>query len=81
MGAVTSVVISCDGTRIVSGADDNTVKVWDAVTGFVLSTLEGHTGKVKSVAISSDGTRIVSGSWDHTVKIWDSVTGYYILCN
>ena len=27
---VNSVAFSSDGTRIVSGGDDNTVKVWDA---------------------------------------------------
>ena len=32
-----------DGSKIVSGSGDKTVKVWDAVTGTVLQTLKGHT--------------------------------------
>src|SRR5207253_1643805 len=73
--AVTSVAISDDGHRIVSGSRDTTVKVWDIGKGAggvkLLRTLPGHTATVNSVAISSNGTRIVSGSDDKTVRIWD----------
>ncbi len=40
-------VITClqfDGNRIVSGSDDNTLKVWSALTGNIIRTLVGHTG-------------------------------------
>jgi WD40 repeat protein len=72
---VTSVAFSSDGSRIVSGSDGNTVRIWDAMSGVTLHTLKGHTGLVTSVAFSSDGLRIVSGSWDHTVRIWDAASG------
>ena len=42
--------------------DDKNVIIWDAVTGYVKATLEGHSSSVKSVAISHDGATIVSGS-------------------
>src|ERR1700761_1496413 len=32
-GALNSVVYSNDGTRIVSGSSDRTVRIWDATTG------------------------------------------------
>ncbi|MCJ1329364.1 hypothetical protein MMC10_006043, partial [Thelotrema lepadinum] len=49
--------------------------VWDAATGSLLQTLEGHSDWVNSVAFSHDGQRIVSGSGDKTVKVWDAATG------
>ena len=75
-GWVNSVSFSGDGSRIVSGSGDKTVRVWDAVSGeCVLGPLEGHTRWVMSVSFSGDGLRIVSGSSDNTVRVWDAVSG------
>jgi WD40 repeat protein len=58
---------SLDGTRIVTGSHDKTVRLWDAGTGEpVVEPLRGHTDSVNSVSFSPDGTRIVTGSWDKT---------------
>ncbi|KAJ6456305.1 hypothetical protein DFH09DRAFT_1505558 [Mycena vulgaris] len=73
---VLSVVYSPDGTRIASGSNDNTIRVWDAVTGqLVGEPLVGHSDSVLSVAFSPDGTRIASGSDDKTVRVWGAATG------
>nr|CAI5850626.1 unnamed protein product [Callosobruchus analis] len=69
-------VITClqfCGNRIVSGSDDNTLKVWSATTGKCLRTLVGHTGGVWSSQMS--GSIIISGSTDRTLKVWDADTG------
>ena len=73
-----AVAHSPDGTKIVSGSLDKTVRVWDAVTGTLINTLQGHSGGVTAVAYSPDGTKIVSGSGDKTVRVWDAVTGTLI---
>ncbi|KPA10419.1 hypothetical protein MHK_009379 [Candidatus Magnetomorum sp. HK-1] len=75
---VNSVSYSPDGRRIVSGSDDNTVKIWNAETGKLIRSLTGHSSSVRSVSFSPDGRRIVSGSSDKTVKIWDAETGKLI---
>jgi WD40 repeat protein len=69
---VNSVAYSPDGTRIVSGSNDETLKIWDAASGAELLTLSGHTSYVNAVAYSPDGARIVSGSADNTPKVWDA---------
>jgi len=74
-GQILAVAFSRDGTRIVSGSYDNSVRVWDASTGAELNTLKGHTNSVNSVAFSRDSTRIVSGSDDESVRVWDVSTG------
>ena len=73
---VLCVAFSPDGTRIVSGSEDQTAKVWDARTGMLLLNLKGHTERILCVSFSPDETRIVTGSWDQTAKVWDARTGH-----
>eukprot|EP00741_Cyanophora_paradoxa_P015548 tig00020902_g15009.t1 len=40
-----------DGKRIISGSNNNSVRVWDAETGAELLQLQGHTDSVTSVAV------------------------------
>ena len=68
-------LFSNDCTQIVSGSQDKSVLVWDALTGVEMKELKGHTGSVDSVAFSSDGAWIVSGSEDKSVRVWDVSTG------
>ena len=72
---VNSVAFSPDGTTLASGSSDNTVRLWDGVTGAHKATLRGHGGDVYSIAFSPDGTTLASGSSDNTVRLWDGVTG------
>ncbi len=79
---ITSVAFSPDGTKIVSGSYDKTIKVWDlgalrpqiapSWPKLTLEKMNAHSGIIMSVAFSPDGTKIVSGSWDNTIKVWDS---------
>src|SRR5258706_413731 len=74
--AVESVSYSPNGTRVVTGSDDKTIRIWDAESGAVIGEpLTGHTGRVSSVAYSPDGRHIISGSYDRTIRIWDAKTG------
>ena len=73
---VTAVAWSPDGKRIATGSDDG-VRVWDAVTGEGVLSLE-HGSKVRSVAWSPDASRIAAGSGDG-VRVWDAVTGEGVL--
>ncbi|KAF3060313.1 hypothetical protein CFAM422_011473 [Trichoderma lentiforme] len=72
---VTSVAFSADHKHIASGSKDNTVKIWDAVTGVCLQTFEGHTDWVTSVIFLPNSEKVVSGSVDETIKIWNATTG------
>ncbi|KAK5610771.1 F-box/WD repeat-containing protein 7 [Crenichthys baileyi] len=69
-------VITClqfSGDLIVSGSDDNTLKVWSAITGKCLRTLTGHTGGVWCSQMA--GATVISGSTDRTLRVWDAESG------
>jgi WD40 repeat protein len=69
-GFVRSVCIFDDGIHIVSGSDDNTVMVWNVLTGECEQTLFGHTDWITSVCVFDKGKCIIAGSMDKTIKIW-----------
>jgi WD40 repeat protein len=58
-GSINSVVFSQDGSRIVSGSDDNMLKVWDA-NSFEMIGKFYTAGPVKGVAVS--WPRIAAGA-------------------
>jgi WD40 repeat protein len=68
-------MFSPDGTMLVSGSHDQTVRLWDVNTGECLKVLRGHDNWVWSVAYSPDGYRIATASQDETIKLWDAKTG------
>jgi len=55
-------------------ADDGTLKsyfrIWDAKTGFLIQTLEGHTDDIFAASFSYDGTTIITASKDNTCRVW-----------
>ena len=56
---ILSAGFSPDGTRVVSGSYDGSLRIWNAATGEIGRVLEGDSREVNSVSFSPDGTRVV----------------------
>jgi COMPASS component SWD3 len=46
------------------------VQIWDATTGDLLTTYQGHHQQIKALSWSSDGKHISSASIDGLVLVW-----------
>ena len=75
--AIRSVAFSPDGSRIVSGNEDNTLQLWDAQTGQPIGPARpARTLWDRSVAFSPDGSRIAASSAEGgTLLLLDAKTG------
>jgi WD40 repeat protein len=74
-GQVTSIAFSSDGSQIVSGSEDGTVRIRPVASSEEqLTPITGHDARVAQVVFSSDGSRLLSGSDDKTVRIWDGLS-------
>lgn len=73
-GQLFRVAMSADGQLAVSAMPDNTLTVWDVVSGQELCVLVGHLAQINDVAMSADGQIIISASSDKTLKVWNIST-------
>ncbi len=69
------------GEYLATASYDKTVKVWDSLTGDLITTLrppigDGNEGKLFAVAISPDGHNVACGGF--TGKQWDNNFSIYI---
>ena len=69
-GAVLSVAISPDGSKIATAGRDGTAKLWNW-EGSTLVELKGHEGPVSFITFSTDGQVVATAGEDGTVRLWD----------
>lgn len=72
--ALTTLVLSADGRRAVTGADDGKARVWDLQHGRLLATLT-HPLKVTEAAFAAEEQFVLTTSADGTFRLWDWSAG------
>jgi WD40 repeat protein len=70
LAEVSTVAVNRDGSRVATGADDDTAAVWDAATGQMLSLCKGHAGKLTAVLFRPDGHQAATLADDGTARLW-----------
>lgn len=70
-----SVSFSPDGRRVLAGARNRNVCLFDVNTGQLLHEMTGHTQEIWGAAFTADGKQALTGSWDQSIRVWDVTTG------
>ncbi|MEX2307121.1 MAG: protein kinase [Pirellulales bacterium] len=74
-GPVRSVAFSPNGQLVLTGSEDNTIRIWDVAAGKAVKTLRGHGSGVRACAFSPDGEWVLSGGDDQRARLWN-MQGY-----
>jgi WD40 repeat protein/serine/threonine protein kinase/tetratricopeptide (TPR) repeat protein len=72
---LTGLAFGPDGKYVAATASGRAVLVWDAETGALVRTLEGHRAPVFSLAFHPDGRRLATGSSDGVIRVRDVTSG------
>lgn len=77
---VNAVAFSSDGRFILSGSDDHTMIMRDALTGDEIRTFSGVGDRIESVSFSPDGLYVASADegFGSNVWLWDVSTGQQV---
>ena len=76
-GFIASVIFSPDGRLLASESEDDTIELWDVLTGKSIANFPAR-GFVWAVAFSPDGRLLALGSEDGMIELWDVSSGKHV---
>ena len=65
---------SPDGSKLLTGDNNNLVQIWDTTSGELIAKLDDHVEDVMSIEFSPSSNHFATASWDGTSQIWDAKT-------
>ena len=64
-----------DGSRLVAGYDDGSLRLLDVPTGKTLKLIAAHRDRITDLAVFDDGKQVLSASLDGSAALWDLSQG------
>ncbi len=72
---ITVVKFSIDGTRLITGCGDGTVKVWNPNSGELVSSVRPNTYGIKELAVNSQLAFFATSDSNNNIVIWNTIKG------
>ena len=67
--------LSQDGSKLIMAGTDGVARLWDTVSGQLITAFFGHRGSVNAAVLSGDERHVLTGGTDGTAQLWDAATG------
>ena len=74
-GGCASMLFEYNSSKLITGGQDRLVKMWDANTGSLSSTLQGCLGSVLDLTITHDNRSVIAASSSNNLYVWDVNSG------
>ncbi|CAO2840509.1 unnamed protein product [Amaranthus hypochondriacus] len=74
-GGCASILFEYNSSKLVTGGQDQSIKMWDTSTGLLSRTLHGCLGSVLDLTITQDNKTIIAASSSNNLYVWDVTSG------
>ncbi|XP_057534621.1 autophagy-related protein 16 isoform X2 [Amaranthus tricolor] len=74
-GGCASILFEYNSSKLVTGGQDHSIKMWDTSTGSLSRTLHGCLGSVLDLTITQDNKTIIAASSSNNLYVWDVTSG------
>ncbi|KAK1377251.1 ATG16 domain-containing protein [Heracleum sosnowskyi] len=74
-GGCAALLFEYNSNILISGGQDQTIKMWDTSSGSLSRTLHGCLGSVLDLAITHDNSSIIAASSSNKLFVWDKDSG------
>jgi len=68
---ITTIQFNSKGNLLISGSADETITIWDIISGKILTTLAAHSDPISSLTLTPDNSIIISASYDGLIRLFD----------
>jgi autophagy-related protein 16 len=74
-GGCGSIIFQNNTDKLISGGQDQTVKIWSAHNGALTSTLQGCLGSVNDLAVTNDNKFVIAACSSNKLFVWEANGG------
>lgn len=74
-GGCASILFEYNSSKLITGGQDRSIKMWDTSTGSLSHTLYGCLGSVLDLTITNDNKTVIAASSSNNLYVWDVSSG------
>ncbi|XP_065874228.1 autophagy-related protein 16 [Euphorbia lathyris] len=74
-GGCASTIFEYNSSKLISGGQDRSIKMWDTNTGSLSRTLYGCLGSVLDLSVTHDNRSVIAASSSNNLFVWDANSG------